>query len=49
MDGYRYPITELRGDYFRAGAGMAFLGYYLSVPVRYLSGSLLLAAYFCCF
>ena len=26
MDGYRYPITELRGDYFRAGAGMVFFG-----------------------
>ena len=47
MDGYRYPISELRGDYIRAVAGMLFFGMFLfsasSVPVMFfIIGSIFL-------
>jgi len=39
MNGYRYPIASLRGDYLRAAAGMLFTGMMLigasSVPVMF--------------
>jgi len=49
MNGYRYPISELRGDYLRAGAGMVFFGLLLigasSVPVMFV----IIGSIFCLF
>ena len=40
MNGYRYPVSALRGDYLRAGTGMVFSGLFLygasSVPVMFV-------------
>ena len=52
MNGYRYPVSALRGDYLRAGTGMVFSGLFLygasSVPVMFvivISVFLLFAGY----
>ena len=40
MNGHRYPVSALRGDYLRAGTGMVFSGLFLygasSVPVMFV-------------
>lgn len=40
MNGYRYPVSSLRGDYFQAGIGMSITGLLLigasSVPVMFV-------------
>jgi len=47
MKGYRYPVSALRGNYLRAGAGMVFSGLFLygaiSIPVAFaIVGSIFL-------
>ena len=47
MNGYRYPISALRGNYLRAGTGMIFSGLFLygasSVPIVFaIVGSIFL-------